>query len=207
MKLADLVLRCLVRRRDRLTISGDLLEAYQDEILPARGRAGARVWYVRQILSFISPTGWAVLIGAALHTWILIATTVAPLADDSGYEMLIWFAGIVCVATAVSIRDAKHFGFSRGVWSGVSFGAAFGAIGYFGALIRVNLFLEQIRDRTDWAGLVGRFHASGFTNFRAFVNYEYAFSLPFLLAAGAVLGAVGGGIAGLLSRPRRAVTS
>ncbi len=40
MKLADLVLRCLVRRRDRLTISGDLLEVYHDEILPTRGPIG-----------------------------------------------------------------------------------------------------------------------------------------------------------------------
>jgi hypothetical protein len=204
MKLADFVLRCLVRRRDRLTISGDLLEAYHDEILPARGAIGARLWYARQLLSLVSPVAWAIGIGVALNGWVLVDTARRPLAGDSGYEMLIGFAGVAVVAVAVSVRDAKHLGFSRAVWAGVSFGVVFGAIAYAGALVRVNVFLDQIRDRDDWVNLVARYQSSTFTSFRAYANYEYAFSAPFLLVFGALFGAAGGTIAAVIARLRPA---
>lgn len=200
MKLADLVLRCLVRRRDRLTISGDLLEAYHDEILPARGAVGARVWYARQILSFISPSGWAIVLGVALNGWILFDTAVAPLADDTGFEMPIMLAGVLIVAIAVSAGDARHLGFRRALLAGIMFGMVFCAISDVGALVRINVFLDQIRDRSDWVGLIGRFNASGFTSLRAYANYEYASALPVMLAIGAVLGGIGGSIAALLNR-------
>src|SRR5712675_2251595 len=198
MILADLLLRCLVRRRDRLTISGDLLEAYHDEILPARGPIGARWWYARQILSFISPAGWALVLGVALNGWILVNTAVAPLAEDTGFEMPMMLGGLMFVAMVVSVRNAKHAGFARAVLAGVIFGVVFSAIGYVAALIRVNLFLDQIRDRADWVGLVARFDVSGFTSFRAYANYEYASGVPLMLAIGVALGAIGGSVAGLL---------
>ena len=201
MKLADLLLRCLVRRRDRLTISGDLLEAYHDEI-PARGPLGAKWWYVRQILSFISPAGWALVVGVALNGWILVNTAASPLADDTGLEMPMMLGGLLIVAMAVSVRSAKHAGFLRAVLAGAAFGVVFAAVGYAGALIRVNVFLDQIRDRADWVGLVARFNASGYTSFRAYANYEYASGMPLMLAVGVVLGAIGGSIAGLFNRAR-----
>ena len=68
MKWGDFVLRLLVRRRDRDTISGDLLEEYREHVLPARGPRAARFWYVRQILSFVSPLAWGLVIGVLLGT-------------------------------------------------------------------------------------------------------------------------------------------
>jgi hypothetical protein len=103
---------------------------------------------------------------------------------------------------AVAVRSAKHAGFVRAVLAGVTFGLVFSSILYVAALIRVNLFLDQIRDRADWVGLVARFDASGFTSFRAYANYEYASGAPLLLAIGAALGAIGGSIGGWI--PRRA---
>src|SRR5215471_17666388 len=147
MKLADLMLRFLVRRRDRLTISGDLLEAYHDEILPTRGAMGARWWYARQILSFISPAGWALVLGIALNGWILVNTAVAPLAEDTGFEMPLILGGLLLVAMAVGVRRAKHASLGRAVFAGVIFGVVFSAILYIAAFIRVNLFLDQIRNR------------------------------------------------------------
>jgi hypothetical protein len=52
-------------------------------------------------------------------------------------------------------------------------------------------------------GLVARFDASGFTSFRAYANYEYTSGVPLMLAAGVVLGAIGGSVAGLLNRSQR----
>ena len=68
MKWGDFVLRLLVRRRDRETISGDLLEEYREHVRPTRGPWAARLWYVRQVVSFMSPLAWGVLIGVVLGT-------------------------------------------------------------------------------------------------------------------------------------------
>lgn len=45
-------LSLLLSARDRETIPGDLREAYRDDKLPHLGRAGANLWYARQVLSF-----------------------------------------------------------------------------------------------------------------------------------------------------------
>jgi hypothetical protein len=79
-------------------------------------------------------------------------------------------------------------------------------IGPIMTLVRVNVFLEQIRDRADWVGLLARFHASGSQDLRAYANYEYLTGTPTLLAVGlavgALCGAVAGTVSGVLQRPR-----
>lgn len=55
---AEALLRLLLKPEDRETVSGDLLEAYRDTIVPARGRAGADGWYVRQVLGFLWRATW-----------------------------------------------------------------------------------------------------------------------------------------------------
>ena len=54
---AEAVLRALVGPRNRDTITGDLLEEYREVIAPARSRFGARTWYLRQVVSFVSLGG------------------------------------------------------------------------------------------------------------------------------------------------------
>lgn len=51
--LEALLLWC-VPVRDRETISGDLLEEYQEEQVPRIGSLGANIWYARQSMSFLS---------------------------------------------------------------------------------------------------------------------------------------------------------
>ncbi len=46
---AEALLLALLPADRAQSVSGDLLEAYRDEQLPTRGRAGANRWYVRQI--------------------------------------------------------------------------------------------------------------------------------------------------------------
>lgn len=48
----EVILLRLLRERDRQTISGDLLEEFQDQ-QAQKGRPRATVWYARQILSFM----------------------------------------------------------------------------------------------------------------------------------------------------------
>ena len=88
MKWGDFVLRLLVRRRDRETISGDLLEEYREHVRPTRGPWAARLWYARQVLSFVSPLAWGVLIGVVLGTFQLVDTAAEPLAEDTPGVMI-----------------------------------------------------------------------------------------------------------------------
>jgi hypothetical protein len=64
---AEALLRLLLKRRDRESVSGDLLEQYRDTIVPERGK-GADAWYVRQVgwVLWRAASPWAALIAATL---------------------------------------------------------------------------------------------------------------------------------------------
>ena len=47
------LLKLLLEKEQRETVSGDLYEEFCDEKLPSLGAARARIWYMTQVLSFI----------------------------------------------------------------------------------------------------------------------------------------------------------
>lgn len=49
----ELILLYLLPERDRQTVSGDLLEEFQEQVQVRGSRLRAIVWYVRQVLSFV----------------------------------------------------------------------------------------------------------------------------------------------------------
>ena len=53
---AEFALERILADRDRQTVTGDLREAYAEEIFPRIGRLRADLWYLRQVLSF-APMG------------------------------------------------------------------------------------------------------------------------------------------------------
>ena len=200
MKWVDRVFRLLLRPRDRDTISGDLLEEYREEVLPTRGPLAARLWYVRQVLSFVSPVTWGLAIGVAAGALNLIGTAIEPLADDTPGGMSIWAGGLLFLWILTSLGAARRTRrFRDAVTAGVLVGAATMAVLHLAAIVRVNVFLEQIRHRSDWQNLVARFQASDFRSFRAYANYEYVSQTPQLLALGAIVGAVSGALGGAVS--------
>jgi hypothetical protein len=50
---AEGILERVLRERDRETVVGDLREEYAEAVLPKRGRVGANLWYLRQVLSLL----------------------------------------------------------------------------------------------------------------------------------------------------------
>lgn len=76
---AEALLRLLLNRRDRETVSGDLLEEYRDTIVPALGSAADR-WYIQQVGWFLlrASWGWGAFVGAALIIRYLLDTLVPP---------------------------------------------------------------------------------------------------------------------------------
>lgn len=200
MNWADSALRFLVRRRDRETIIGDLLEEYREEILPTRGPVSARLWYARQVLSFMSPVAWGLAIGGAAGSLQLLDTAIAPLREDTPGVMLVIVGALILFWIATSAVAKRSSGsFRDAVIAGVVVGAATMAVLHVSAIVRVNVFLDQIRDREDWVNLLSRFHASGYQSLRVYANYEYLRLSPLLLALGAVAGGLCGTVGGLIN--------
>ena len=205
MKWADFVLRLLLSPRDRDAISGDLLEEYREEILPAKGPYVARLWYLRQVMSFVSPLKVGLAMGFAAGTLNLVDTAIEPLTDDTAGRMLPLLGVLLFVWLLIGFRAARRTQrFRDGLIAGVAVGTATMAVFHLAAIVRVNLFLEHIRYRDDWQNLVARFQASDFTSLRAYANYTYISGTPNALAlgalAGAVSGALGGAVSGLLRK-------
>ena len=64
---AEWLLRLTLKRGDRESVSGDLLEEYRDTVVPAPGQSAADVWYLRQVAGFLwrATWVWAVLFSGA----------------------------------------------------------------------------------------------------------------------------------------------
>ena len=83
--------------------------------------------------------------------------------------------------------------------------AAFISTSLFSAanLARKVLFLDVIQRRSDWHGLLVRFHASGTSDLQSFVVIEHLQGLIGALLVSTLLGAVCGAIGGTIAAARR----
>jgi hypothetical protein len=63
-------------------------------------------------------------------------------------------------------------------------------------ILRVNLFLEALSQRSDWQNLMEGFKASGFKGLRAYANYRYVTGAPFKILVATMIGAVTGSVGG-----------
>jgi hypothetical protein len=206
---AAAALRLLVAARDRESIAGDLVEEYRESILPRLGRAGARRWYARQVVSLVSSVRLGVALGAALALGAAAGTVVAPLvkvgaggSDDPapvGVVCLCLWGAAGCLAwlRTGSLAAAARAG---AVVALVSMGITM--LAFF---VIDNLFLDLVSRQPEkiWLLRHSRFHGM-----RATLNFAHArgalFVLPLLTAAGAVCG-VTGGVAGRLAGGARAI--
>jgi hypothetical protein len=89
---AEALLRLSLRQADRETVSGDLLEAYRDTIVPARGRRAADVWYARQVAWFLWRATWlwalifsGAFIARTAYDWLVPTTEFHVRAEVSTY--------------------------------------------------------------------------------------------------------------------------
>jgi hypothetical protein len=129
---AESVLRLLLRPADRETVSGDLLEAYRDTVVPSRGQASADRWYVRQVAGFAwrSLWVWIVAIAAADLARAAIDWFVPTHDFHVRSAVTTWVAvglfstvGFVAAWRARDIRAATLAGFLTGVSTAVASGA------------------------------------------------------------------------------------
>ena len=116
---AERVLQAFLTSRSFESVSGDLLEEYRDTVFPARGRYGADVWYVSQVLGYGWRTAgaWATLFAAAFLTrtafdWRLPTTdfhTRASLTTLIAFAIFL-LAGFVAGCRSGSVRAGAIVG-------------------------------------------------------------------------------------------------
>ena len=144
------------------------------------------------------------VLGLALGSWNLITFWLNPL-DDAVAGMLIVYgpmfiswgvAGFVAARRSGRLRDA--------VTAGTVFAFSTFAVFWIANIVRVNLFLDVLRDWPGWQQtMVARYRESGFESFRAFTNYEYLKDAPLKIAVPTAIGSMLASVGGLVGIRRQ----
>jgi hypothetical protein len=145
--------------------------------------------------------------GLVLGSWNLIAFWLNPL-DDSVVGMLIVYGPMFISWSVVGFLAARSNGqLTDAVTAGTVFAFATFAIFWIANIVRVNLFLDMLREWPGWQQtVVARYRESGFESFRFFTNYEYLVDAPLKIAVPTIIGALLasiGGLAGMLGHRTR----
>ena len=144
---------------------------------------------------------WGLAIGIVAGSLLLIDTAIAPLADDSPGVMLAIVGTLLLLWTLASYAATRRTDrFRDAIFAGLLVGLASIAVVHVAAIVRVNVFLEEIQYRDDWVNLVARFRSSGFQSLRTYANYEYATGTPLLLLVGAAAGSICGIVSGTIQK-------
>ena len=150
--------------------------------------------------SLTKPVAYGVVLGTALGAWILVNTALAPLAEDTGFAVAAMF-GLVFLALAVPGFAVRRRGghLVDALEAGATAGAITFALFLLFGILRVNLFLDTIRSRSDWQNLVSDFARSDFQSLRAYANFVYAKGIVLFPIAGVAAGAISGSLGGVLA--------
>jgi hypothetical protein len=187
---AEALLRLFVTPSRYDNVSGDLLEEYRDSVLPTRGPHRADLWYVTQVLGFMSRGAglWAALFGAAF-----IARTAMDWLDPT-----VDFHARSMVSTLLGIGILLVAGFAAGrrsgsIAAGTALALATTAVGAAISIIGAAALLATWHDPGTMAAIRG----SG--------GLSEAFTLPIMMVVpGAVFGTVGGAAGAIVRRVRAA---
>ena len=156
-------------------------------------------------LRWPGPVVLGLVLGAVFGIGNLIATRLDPLSEDSPRALLLFYGPMFTIWGVVGFLATRRTG---RVLEGVKAGALAALVTFvvfdLTVILRANLFLEQLSQRSDWQGLMARYQASGFTNLRLFANYVYLTDAPLKILVATTIGAVMGSVGGLFGRIGRA---
>jgi len=179
---AEWLLRLTLKRTDRESVSGDLLEEYRDTVIPARGQTAADVWYLRQVAGFMWRATWV---------WAVL------------------FSGAFVIRQAVDFFIPTHEFYVRSLWTtytaiallaATSFWSAWRS-GSFVAGIVITIVMTQIAAVLSVAGvtlLLTIWHDPATLKAAADSGgIEEAYVMPFIMSVpalivGTLAGAIGG---------------
>ena len=183
---AEALLKAFLKPGNFESVSGDLLEQYRDSVYPVRGRRGADLWYVGQVLSFVSP-------GARLFAALFSTQFLARTALD-WFQPALDFHARSTVSTALAVGTLVAAGFWA-AWRSDSFAA--------GALAGVlTTGLASVISIAGAAAMLAFWHdPQTIAAIRGSGGFEEVVTLPVtMILPGIVLGACGGIASAALKR-------
>jgi hypothetical protein len=153
------------------------------------------------------------LIGAALGlvmgTWNFVSFWMDPL-NDSLVGMLVTYVPMFICWAVVGFVAARRTGrLADAAKAGAACAFSTFVVFWIANIIRVNVFLDVLREWPDWQTVRARYYDSGIESFRWFVNYDYLKDAPLKLATPTAIGATLAVIAGMAAKlgPQRRVPS
>ena len=154
-------------------------------------------WHLKEALRL------GLLLGLIFGAVNLVFSWLYPLGDDTNAALLRFYGPMFFLWAFAAFRAERR---NRQWLSGVATGlvVALATFCMFDVLnlVRVNLFLYDLTGRADWQSMMARFRASEFDSVRAFVTMDYIKDAPLKIGTASVIGALMGGIGGLLGRLR-----
>jgi hypothetical protein len=197
--------------RDRESIPGDLAEAYEEHVF-SRGRWEAHRWYVRQVLGITWHVGprspkqnnvsLGLLLGLVMAVGVVVTNVLLPLAhvelvEDPLAEVLQWAVVVTTIVGAGWSRRRAGLGAAVRAGGIVAF-HSFGIV-MLTFLVVDNVFLDLVSQQPEKQRLL---HESGYQSMRVAVTIAQLRALITVLPILSVLGALAGGIGGLLPGAR-----
>jgi len=145
------------------------------------------------------PVRLGILLGTVFGLWNLIATMVNPLADDTPRALLVFYGPMFAIWAVVGFTAFRRSGRHLDAVKTASL-VAFVTFVVFdiAVIVRVNLFLDAVSQRSDWRNMMTRFESSGFESLRLYVNYMNVTGAPFKILVASTIGAVMGLMGGLI---------
>jgi len=147
------------------------------------------------VIDAITP---GLVLGLAFGVVDLVGTWLFPLVDDTPIALLAFYGPMFVGWGIAAFRAGRRSGrLADAIKVGTTIAFATFLVYIVANFVRVNVFLDTIRFRQDWLNLVRRFHASGSSSLRAFVNYDYFKVTPLKIGVASAIGAGSGLIGGL----------
>jgi hypothetical protein len=141
------------------------------------------------------------VLGVVFGAWNLIFTFLDPLAEDTLLALGSFYGPMFVMWGAVGFAACRRTGrFVDSLKAGVTVGAVTIAVFCIANLLRVNLFLEAISQRSDWQNVLANFERSDFDSLRSYANYLFVTQFGLKLVAGILIGALSGTIGGVVAR-------
>ena len=138
-------------------------------------------------------------LGLALGSWNLIAFWLNPLDDSMAGMLMVYGPMFICWSVAGFVAARRTGRLADAVKAGTVFAFSTFVIFWIGNIVRVNLFLDVLREWPGWQQtVVARYRESGFESIRAFTNYEYLKDAPLKIAVPTAVGAMVASIGGLV---------
>jgi hypothetical protein len=147
------------------------------------------------------PVLLGLILGAGFGLWNLIATRLNPLAEDDLIPLLVFYGPMFTVWGLAGFGASRRTG---RVLDAMKVGATVAFVTFviydFVVIIRVNLFLDTLSQRSDWQNLMERFQASGFKTLRGYANYAYVTGAPLKILVATMIGTGTGLVGGLFGK-------